>query len=163
MLAVHGHALADFISDHPVLTWLADCAYWALQKVDRTHYVARMAKKKSKVCVRCVGKIRKGRCALAAERGCAVVMCGHTHQAEAGAERGVRYFNSGCWRELPCTYLVVREGAAVYGRGEGGNGKWRSTNGERASNGGGMREGEGFSVWTLLREFAGAGRGARGG
>src|ERR1700742_3142458 len=26
-LVIHGHVFDEFIGDHPVLTWLADCAY----------------------------------------------------------------------------------------------------------------------------------------
>ena len=44
ILIIHGHQFDDFINDHPILTWLADSAYWLLQKIDRTHYVARLAK-----------------------------------------------------------------------------------------------------------------------
>jgi hypothetical protein len=63
-----------------------------------------------------------------------VAICGHTHHAEAeGAESeplaesvrhcdqtrnaveertraGVAYYNSGCWTEIPATYLVVDAG-----------------------------------------------------
>src|ERR1035437_3413841 len=34
ILIIHGHAFDDFIEEHPILTWLADGIYWALQKVD---------------------------------------------------------------------------------------------------------------------------------
>src|SRR5262249_3650345 len=34
-----------------------------------------------------------------------------THHALANSTQRVRYFNSGCWTELPCTYLTVRDGS----------------------------------------------------
>jgi UDP-2,3-diacylglucosamine pyrophosphatase LpxH len=123
VLCIHGHAFDDFIEDHPVLTWLADCVYWALQKIDRTHYVARLAKRKSKVFVRCVAKVERGARELAREKGCSVVLCGHTHHAAGSESRGVAYFNSGCWTERPGTYLEVRGGAVLlreYLRGDQG-------------------------------------------
>jgi UDP-2,3-diacylglucosamine pyrophosphatase LpxH len=112
LLIIHGHQFDDFINDHPILTWLADCAYWLLQRIDRTHYVARLAKRRSKTFVRCAAKIRAGAVALAAEQGCDAAICGHTHHAcDEPAEPGEpAYFNCGCWTESPGTYLIVREG-----------------------------------------------------
>lgn len=110
ILCVHGHAFDDFIEDHPILTWLADCIYWALQKIDRTHYVARLAKRKSKIFVRCIAKIEAGAIKLAQQKNCSIVLCGHTHHAAESQQHGVRYYNSGCWTEIPCTYLEVATG-----------------------------------------------------
>jgi len=113
MLFVHGHQFDEFIIDHPVLTWLADGAYWLLQKIDRTHYVARLAKRRSKTFVRCVRKIRDGARRLALEKRCSVALCGHTHHAEAvpaNPDMPVAYFNSGCWTESPCTCLTIQRG-----------------------------------------------------
>jgi UDP-2,3-diacylglucosamine pyrophosphatase LpxH len=107
-LVIHGHQFDEFINDHPILTWLADCGYWLLQKLDRTHYIARMAKHRSKTFVRCAGKIREGAGELAAGRNCDGAICGHTHHAVADAQSAPRYFNSGCWTESPGTYLVVQ-------------------------------------------------------
>jgi UDP-2,3-diacylglucosamine pyrophosphatase LpxH len=110
ILVLHGHAFDDFIDAHPVLTWLGDCAYAFLQWLDRTHTIARMAKRGSKTFVRCAGKVRQGATEYARKNGCDVVCCGHTHYADAGAGEDVLYFNSGCWTESPCTYLTVADG-----------------------------------------------------
>ena len=113
ILCVHGHAFDDFIEEHPILTWLADCVYLALQKIDRSHHIARMAKKRSKVFVRCIEKIERGARGLAKERNCTTVLCGHTHHAVAGdpgRPAEVRYYNSGCWTEKPSTYLEIAGG-----------------------------------------------------
>ncbi|HEY4330002.1 MAG TPA: UDP-2,3-diacylglucosamine diphosphatase, partial [Phycisphaerae bacterium] len=112
ILIIHGHQYDDFINDHPVLTWLADVAYWILQKLDRTHYIARLAKRRSKTFVRCSNKIRDGARRYAASRGCSVVLCGHTHHAEsiAATPEAPAYHNSGCWTELPSTYLTIEHG-----------------------------------------------------
>jgi UDP-2,3-diacylglucosamine pyrophosphatase LpxH len=110
ILIIHGHQFDDFINDHPILTWLADVAYWVLQKVDRTHYVARLAKRRSKIFVRCADKIREGALRRARELGSTTAVCGHSHRAEVYEKSGVAYYNSGCWTELPTTYLAIRHG-----------------------------------------------------
>ncbi len=113
ILIIHGHQFDDFINDHPILTALADAAYWLLQKIDRTHAIARMAKRRSKIFVRCTTKIRDRARRLAHSRGCTTVLCGHTHHAESLAptpEFPAAYHNSGCWTEHPSTYLTIRAG-----------------------------------------------------
>ena len=113
LLIVHGHQFDRFIEEHPVLTAVADAAYWVLQKIDRSHYVSRLAKRKSKVFVRCIERIRSGARNLAARQACDGVICGHTHHAEsldAAPDQPVAYYNSGCWTENPSTYLTVAEG-----------------------------------------------------
>jgi len=110
MLILHGHQFDDFIDDHPVLTWLADGIYWALQQIDRTHYVARLAKRRSKIFVHAVEKIERGALALAKQRGCQAVICGHTHHSAARESGPVHYYNSGCWTERPSAYLTVCNG-----------------------------------------------------
>lgn len=47
---------------------------------------------------------------MARRLDCNAVCCGHTHAAIARTEQPIPYFNSGCWTELPCTYLSVQDG-----------------------------------------------------
>jgi len=109
ILVLHGHAFDEFLDKHPILTWVADCGYWLLQRIDGTHTIARFAKRSSKTFVRCSEKIVRGSLARAAKLGCDAVCCGHTHHAADGGPDG-RYFNSGCWTEKPCSYLSVSDG-----------------------------------------------------
>lgn len=115
ILILHGHVFDEFIDDHPILTWLADMFYHMLQRIDKTHRVARLAKKRSKTFLHCLEKIEKGATGLAKKLGCTAAVCGHTHAAvaknahETGTE-GVEYYNSGCWTELPPHYLTVKDG-----------------------------------------------------
>ncbi len=111
VLVLHGHAFDEFLDAHPVLTWVGDCIYFLLQRLDDTHYFAKLAKRGSKTFLRCVQKVKDGAREAARRKGCTAVCTGHTHHAEADAGRPVAYFNSGCWTELPCTYLTVRDGA----------------------------------------------------
>jgi UDP-2,3-diacylglucosamine pyrophosphatase LpxH len=110
ILILHGHVFDDFLDNHPFLTWLGDCIYFFLQRIDRTHTWAKRAKHGSKTFLRCARKIEHGAVELARRRHCTAVCCGHTHVAAARTDQPVAYFNSGCWTELPCTYLTVSRG-----------------------------------------------------
>jgi UDP-2,3-diacylglucosamine pyrophosphatase LpxH len=110
LLILHGHVFDEFIDAHPWLTFLGDCVYRVLQWLDRTHRFAKLAKHGSKTFLRCARKIEEGAVELARRRACSAVCCGHTHVAVARTEQPVRYYNSGCWTELPCGYLTVQAG-----------------------------------------------------
>lgn len=110
ILFLHGHRFDEFITRYPLITWLADSIYQFLQKIDRSHYFAKMAKRRSKTFLRCVEKIEAEALRYAARKGCDAVCCGHTHHPVANTRGPVHYFNSGCWTEKPCHYLTVREG-----------------------------------------------------
>jgi len=110
ILVLHGHVFDDFLDDHPILTWIGDCIYFFLQWLDRTHNLARHAKHGSKFFLRCAQKIREGSVDLARRRDCHAVCCGHTHSACEVTDQPVPYYNSGCWTEVPCTYLTVTSG-----------------------------------------------------
>ncbi len=109
-LVLHGHVFDEFITAHPILTEVADRIYRFLQWIDPSHRFAKMAKHGSKSFLRNAKKIADGARRLARERGCTGAVCGHTHHAVM-EEGEVAYFNSGCWTELPCTYLTVHAGA----------------------------------------------------
>ena len=110
ILILHGHVFDNFLDNHPIITWLADRVYGFLQWIDRTHYFAKLAKHGSKTFLRCAQQIEEGAVALARQRGCTAVCCGHTHAAVARTDGPVTYYNSGCWTELPCHYLTVSDG-----------------------------------------------------
>lgn len=110
VLVLHGHRFDDFIDAHPILTAIGDCIYFFLQWVDRSHYFAKLAKKGSKTFLRCIRKIQDGAIDYARRKKCDAVCCGHTHHATELHEGDVTYFNSGCWTELPCSYLTIAEG-----------------------------------------------------
>src|SRR5262249_17546375 len=110
ILVLHGHVFDDFLDNHPILTWLADPLYPFPQWIDPPHYVAKRAKHGSKTFLRCAKKIEDGAVEMARRRECTAVCCGHTHAAVAHTDQPVAYFNSGCWTELPCSYLTVARG-----------------------------------------------------
>lgn len=110
ILFLHGHIFDEFISRYPLITWFADRVYNFLQKMDQSHYFAKLAKRKSKTFLRCAQKIETESVRYAAKKGCDAVCCGHTHLPVAHTDGPVRYFNSGCWTEKPCHYLTVLDG-----------------------------------------------------
>jgi UDP-2,3-diacylglucosamine pyrophosphatase LpxH len=110
ILFLHGHRFDEFISRYPFITWLADRIYNFLQRIDKSHYFAKLAKRKSKTFLRCMQKIETDSVRYAAKEGCHAVCCGHTHHPVAKTTGPVHYFNSGCWTEKPCHYLTLRDG-----------------------------------------------------
>ena len=110
VMFLHGHQFDQFIERYPLTTWLADTAYRWLQRLDKSHHFAKLAKRKSKIFLRSSDKIREGAVQHAWKSGCDAVCCGHTHMAMERNERPVAYYNSGCWTEKPCTYLVLQKG-----------------------------------------------------
>jgi UDP-2,3-diacylglucosamine pyrophosphatase LpxH len=110
LLILHGHAFDEFLDNHPILTWFGDVFYAFLQWIDSTHTFAKFAKRRSKTFLRCAKKIEEGAVAAARRKHCTIVCCGHTHSAVENVEQPIPYFNSGCWTELPCSYLTVTNG-----------------------------------------------------
>ena len=112
VLLLHGHRFDQFIERYPVTTKLADTLYRFLQWLDRSHTVARQAKSKSKIFLRCVEKVQELSMQYARKKGCDLVLCGHTHHPVTATADGVTYVNSACWTERPCHYVTIKDGVA---------------------------------------------------
>lgn len=110
ILILHGHRFDEFIDTYPRVTFAADMLYRFLQAIDPSHRFARFAKTNSKVFLRCAEKIRNESIAYAKSQNADAVCCGHTHHAEAVTTTEVKYYNSGCWTEMPCSYLMIKDG-----------------------------------------------------
>lgn len=110
VFVLHGHIFDEFLDKHPILTWFGDWIYAFLQWIDRSHHLAKVAKRGSKTFLRCARKIQEGSMNLAARHGCDIVLCGHTHHPIVDTTGPVHYFNSGSWTELPCTFLTAADG-----------------------------------------------------
>lgn len=116
---LHGDRYDDFLLQHPLLTRVGDTLYSFLQKMDKTHRLAIWAKHSSKDFMACLRKVREEALNEAFRQGFDVVVCGHTHNAEHTHYAGQDYFNSGCWTELPGTYVTVKDGVVELKRFEG--------------------------------------------
>ncbi len=112
-LVLHGHIFDEFLDKHPIVTFVADSVYGFLQKIDKSHYIARLAKHSSKQYLRCTEVIKSKAIAMAYRQGYDVVCCGHTHRAEEYFSEEVQYFNSGCWTERPSTFIEIKDGTAT--------------------------------------------------
>ena len=104
VLCVHGDGFDRWLTDHPLLTILADWFYLRLQGMSRR--LAIRVKKSSKIFIRCADSVRTKSLAHAKNKGANVVVCGHTHMMETSDT----YFNTGCWTDHHCHYLTAQDG-----------------------------------------------------
>lgn len=106
-VVVHGDRYDKFVTDRPILSAVAAKAYDVLQWLDRSNWLAGVAKRSSKAYLRCTELVEQRAVAYADQHGYDVALCGHTHRAYSSA----RYYNSGCWTDPTCcTFLTVRDG-----------------------------------------------------
>jgi len=106
----HGHRYDMFTEKHKILTWMGDQIYWVLQKLDPSFALARSVKHASKTFMRNSQIIEEKSIKYAEKHHHNAVITGHTHFALARKTGEVEYYNSGCWTELPCSFIVVEDG-----------------------------------------------------
>ncbi len=110
ILVLHGHRFDNFIERFPLTSRLADLGYRLLQRLDKTHTIARHAKSRSKVFLRCVEQVQESSREYARRHHFDAVCCGHTHAPAAIEGGSAGYYNSGSWTELPSHYLGIKGG-----------------------------------------------------
>lgn len=110
ILILHGDIFDSFIVKYPLLTKIADNIYRFIQKIDKSFYLAKLAKKNSKTFLRCSDQIRDRAKNYAIKKNAQIICCGHTHFALKDEKSKVQYYNSGCWTDDPCSYLAVNNG-----------------------------------------------------
>lgn len=108
ILIAHGDEFDSFIEKRPLITKMADNIYRLLQRIDTSHTLARYAKKRSKIFLRNAERIEREALRRMKQRNCDMVCCGHVHFATENVKSG--YYNSGCWTEKPCSYIVIQDG-----------------------------------------------------
>ncbi len=111
LLCVHGDTWDRFLTAHPVIVNVLDWFYLRIQRMSRR--LALSAKRSSKTFVRCVERVRTEAIEYARAKRADVVICGHTHLAEALPEPGPAapaYYNTGCWTDHHCHYVTVADG-----------------------------------------------------
>jgi UDP-2,3-diacylglucosamine pyrophosphatase LpxH len=112
VLCVHGHGWDNFLTDHPLITIVADWIYLWLQMVNRR--LAVRVKRRSKTFLRSVEKVRVRALDHGKQNRLDLVVCGHTHHAEApvGVPAAGRplYVNTGCWTDHVCHYWTIKDG-----------------------------------------------------
>ena len=110
-LAIHGHQFDRFLINNSFLSYLATRVYDFIQRVDPTkdkrfsHWV----KRSSKGWLRLSEKVYHSAIKYAQKEEAKYVFCGHTHKAMEKSHNGIKYFNSGCWTDIPCTFITIDE------------------------------------------------------
>ncbi|MFH1182833.1 MAG: UDP-2,3-diacylglucosamine diphosphatase [Candidatus Moraniibacteriota bacterium] len=107
--AIHGHQFDDFLISYPLIGNLAGRIYNLIQIIDFSHdkKISRFVKRSSKGWLRLSGKVAKRAIVYAQLRGIDYIFCGHTHKAMELTKDGVSYYNSGCWTDVPSTYITL--------------------------------------------------------
>ena len=111
VLCVHGDAWDRFLTDHPIITNIADWFYLRMQRWSRR--LANRAKRSSKTFLRCVDRVRTHAIEYGKVKRADIVICGHTHFAETPQDPAAApcaYYNTGCWTDHQCHFLTVQAG-----------------------------------------------------
>jgi len=107
-LVIHGHQFDRFLIDNAFLSYLATVFYDFIQKIDSNEKkFSHFLKRKSKGWLRLSEKVAHGALMYGKKQGANYVFCGHTHRALEKKLQNVNYYNSGCWTDLPCTYITI--------------------------------------------------------
>jgi len=109
-IAIHGHQFDRFLANNFFLSAMASFIYSLIQRIDfKNRTFSRFIKRMSKSWLRLSKKIAKSASIFATIRGAKYVFCGHTHQSMRKDFKRNTYFNSGCWTDIPSTYITISE------------------------------------------------------
>jgi UDP-2,3-diacylglucosamine pyrophosphatase LpxH len=109
-LAIHGHQFDRFLINNAFLSYLATVIYNFIQRIDTdekkfSHFI----KRQSKGWLRLSEKVAHSVMRYGKKNGANYVFCGHTHKALEKHNHDIKYYNSGCWTDNPCTYITIDE------------------------------------------------------
>lgn len=109
VVMMHGHQFDTFIGENPRVTSIASGAYLALQRLEpcRHRPIARMVKRSVKQWMRVDGEIGRKAVVFASEMGGQIAICGHTHRPGITVMQDGTYVNTGCWTDVPCTFVTI--------------------------------------------------------
>ncbi len=109
-LAIHGHQFDRFLIDNVFLSNVATNVYNFIQRIDSEQKkLSHFLRRKSKGWLRLSEKVARGAMRFGAKRGAQYIFCGHTHRALEKHNHAITYYNSGCWTDIPCTYITIDE------------------------------------------------------
>ncbi|MBK8549934.1 MAG: UDP-2,3-diacylglucosamine diphosphatase [Ignavibacteria bacterium] len=107
-LAIHGHQFDRFLNENVFVSKVASFIYSKVQKYDRENQsISRFIKRRSKGWLRLSNKVAEGALNYAAEKEADVIICGHTHQILYKESQDIEYYNTGCWTDIPSSYLII--------------------------------------------------------
>lgn len=115
-LAIHGHQFDRFLHKNIIISGLAIFIFNSIQKLSgQNRLISHWLKRKSKSWLRMSNEVAKGAIHYAKLRNADYVFCGHTHTADYKEEKGVKYYNSGSWVEIPSSYITIaNQQAAIH-------------------------------------------------
>lgn len=109
--AIHGHQFDYFLICNRFLSTFATFLYRVVQKLDtKRQRFSRHIKRASKSWLRVSEAVAKGAVKVGRRKGADYVFCGHTHKALHMALGNVKYFNTGCWTDIPSNYITITDG-----------------------------------------------------
>jgi len=109
-LAIHGHQFDNFLVNNVILSFLVNVIYNFIQLIDFSDKrISRFIKRRSKGWLRLSEKVAKRALLYAKFMQVDCIFCGHTHKALERKKRGVKYYNCGCWTDLPSAYIALDE------------------------------------------------------
>ena len=107
-MAIHGHQFDRFLNQNVLISTISSFLYNKIQKYDRNKQaVSRFIKRKSKGWLRLSNKVAENAIEYAKRRGVSNIICGHTHKHIYKKDYHIEYYNSGCWTDLPSTYITI--------------------------------------------------------
>lgn len=106
--AIHGHQFDHFWVNNVFLSFVADRIYHLIQLLDFSDQrVSRWVKRWSKGWLRLSGQVARRAIFYAKLRRVDYIFCGHTHKAMEERRKNIYYYNSGCWTDVPSTYITI--------------------------------------------------------
>ncbi|MBK6771019.1 MAG: UDP-2,3-diacylglucosamine diphosphatase [Ignavibacteria bacterium] len=107
-LAIHGHQFDRFLNENIIVSAVSSFIYNKIQKYDRENQtISRFIKKKSKGWLRLSLKIADRAIEHCRRQNADVIICGHTHQSLFKKVSGAEYYNTGCWTDIPSSYITI--------------------------------------------------------
>lgn len=111
-LAIHGHQFDRFLNENIIISNLASFVYDRMQRMSsEKQKLPRFVKRMSKGWLRLSNKVADGAMEYGRNKQADIVFCGHTHQILTKENDGVTYYNSGCWTDVPSSFIcITKEG-----------------------------------------------------
>lgn len=110
-IAIHGHQFDFYCWNKKIITSFGGGLYRTLRRIDlcferdifhRLCFENAAWKRSSNI-------VMDGALEYGKNHDADVVFCGHTHRAFNLQKDGVEYFNTGCWNDMYCHYVIVED------------------------------------------------------
>lgn len=113
-LAIHGHQFDRFLNENVIISNLASFVYDRMQRMSsEKQKLPRFVKRMSKGWLRLSNKVADGAMEYGRNKQANIVFCGHTHQILTKENNGVTYYNSGCWTDVPSSFICITKDGEI--------------------------------------------------